>query len=88
MRVTFPIAIALAMTIASQPAMAQDGGATVTKDLGCYGFIPTASGGLSNVFLYTADGSTIFLAGAIGQGNRKDGKWADYGRIHIVRVQA
>ena len=36
--------------------------------------------------LFSADGSTLFLAAAIGQGSRKDGKWPDYGRIHIVRV--
>lgn len=38
--------------------------------------------------LFAADGTTLFLAGAIGQGARKDGKWADYGRVYIVRVLA
>lgn len=60
MRVTFPIAMALALTLSSfsQPAMAQSGGATVTKDLGCGGFVPTASGGFGAI-ITTTDGSII-----------------------------
>ena len=47
MRVTFPIAVALALTLASQPAAAQsDNAATISKDGLCFGSVPTADGGL------------------------------------------
>lgn len=37
--------------------------------------------------LFSTDGKTLFLAAAVGQPNRdKDGKWPDYGRIHVVPV--
>jgi len=55
MRVTFPIVIALAMTAISQPAMAQDGGAIVAKDGECGGFIPTATGEVSDDFITSTD---------------------------------
>ena len=58
MRVTFPIAatltLALAMSLLSQPAAAQSNGASVTKDLGCGGFVPTASGGFGAI-IYTTE---------------------------------
>lgn len=39
--------------------------------------------------LFSADGKTLFLAAAVGQPNRdKNGKWPDYGRIHVVPVSA
>jgi len=38
--------------------------------------------------VFTADGTMLFLGAAVGQGARKDGKWPDYGRIHVVRMQA
>ena len=38
---------------------------------------------------FSADGKTLFLAAAVGQPSRdKDGKWGDYGRIHVVPVSA
>lgn len=48
MRVTFLIAVALGLTIATQPVAAQSGGATVSKDGPCGGFVPTASGGIGS----------------------------------------
>ena len=62
MRVTFPIAIALAMTIAGQPAMALDGGATISKDLPCGGFIPTPSGEYSEIFILS-NSSVVVVKG-------------------------
>ena len=61
MRVTFSIAVALAFTLSTVPraAMAQSGGATVTKDLGCGGFVPTASGDVITTYLYTTEGSVV-----------------------------
>lgn len=61
MRVTFPIAVALALilSISHQPALAQTSGATVTKDLGCFGFVPTASGGVGTTKLQTDEGSVV-----------------------------
>jgi len=58
MRVIFPFAVALALAGTSTPALAQSNGATVTKDLGCGGFVPTASGGVGAI-IYSADGSVI-----------------------------
>lgn len=60
MRVTLPFALALASTLAttSGPAIAQDGGATVTKDLGCGGFVPTESGGVGAI-IYTTEGAVV-----------------------------
>lgn len=58
MRVMFPIAMALACSVASQPVLAQDGGATVTKDLGCGGFVPTSSGGVGAI-IYTTDSAVV-----------------------------
>jgi WD40 repeat protein len=37
--------------------------------------------------VFSPDGKTIFLAAAVGQEKRRaDGKWPDYGRIHVVTV--
>ena len=58
MRVTLPIAVALALTISTQPAVAQSGGATVSKDGICGGFVPTASGGIGPL-IYTTDSVAI-----------------------------
>lgn len=60
MRVTFPIAVALALilSVSHQPALAQSNGATVTKDLGCGGFVPTASGGVGAI-IFTTEGSVV-----------------------------
>lgn len=33
---------------------------------------------------FAADGKTLYLAAAVGQPQRKDGKWGDYGRVHVV----
>ena len=39
--------------------------------------------------LFSPDGKTLFLSAAVGQPNRdKNGKWPDYGRIHVVPVSA
>jgi hypothetical protein len=37
---------------------------------------------------FTSDGTRLFLASAAGQPARKDGKWPDYGQIHLVTVTA
>ena len=58
MRVTFPIAVALSLALTPQPAMAQSSGATVSKDLGCGGFVPTASGGIGAI-IYTTEGAVV-----------------------------
>lgn len=36
---------------------------------------------------FSADGSTLFLAGANGQGARKDGVWPAWGRLQSYRVE-
>ena len=61
MRVTFPIAMAFALTISTQPTAAQ-AGATVAKDLPCVGFIPTSSGQDSGVYIST-DESVVLVKG-------------------------
>lgn len=58
MRVTSLIAVAVALAATSQPAAAQTNGATVTKDQGCGGFVPTASGGFGPV-IYTTDSVVV-----------------------------
>jgi hypothetical protein len=35
--------------------------------------------------VFTPDGKTVYLAAAVGQARRQT-KWADSGRIHVVRV--
>lgn len=66
MRVTFPIAVSLASALAlinvTQPAAAQTSGATIGKDLPCVGFIPTASGQDSGVYI-VADESVVLTKG-------------------------
>jgi preprotein translocase subunit YajC len=52
------VALALPMIIVSQQATAQSDSATVTKDLGCGGFIPTASGGVGEL-IYTSESVVI-----------------------------
>lgn len=61
MRVTFPIVVAWALGVATQPAMAQTGGATVSKDLGCGGFVPTATGGVG-ALIFTSE-SVVLVKG-------------------------
>jgi hypothetical protein len=34
----------------------------------------------------TADCSTLFLGSTISQHSPKDGKWPDYGQIHVVKI--
>ena len=60
MRVALPMAVALALTLSipHQAAMAQTNGATVTKDLGCGGFVPTKTGGVG-ALIYTTEGSVV-----------------------------
>jgi hypothetical protein len=59
MRGSLSLALALAITAAAaQPAIAQDGGAEVSKDLGCGGFIPTESGDVGPV-IYTTEGAVV-----------------------------
>lgn len=36
--------------------------------------------------VFAPDGQTLYLAAAISQPHRTDGKWPDYGRIHIVSL--
>ena len=55
MRVTFPIFVALALTIATQPTAATAGGATIGKDLPCMGFIPTPSGEDSGIYIVSSE---------------------------------
>jgi hypothetical protein len=39
--------------------------------------------------LFASDGKTVFLSAATGQPKRTDdGNWPDYGRIHIVTIEA
>lgn len=54
MRVTLPIVVALALGVATQPAVAQSGGTTISKDLGCGGFVPTNTGGVGAI-IYTTE---------------------------------
>jgi hypothetical protein len=35
---------------------------------------------------FTPDGRTLYLAAAVGQPKRTNGKWPDYGRIHAVTM--
>jgi WD40 repeat protein len=35
---------------------------------------------------FAPDGQTLYLAAAVSQPRRANGKWADYGRIHVVNV--
>jgi WD40 repeat protein len=35
---------------------------------------------------FAPDGQTVYLAAAVGQPRRANGKWGDYGRIHVVSV--
>jgi WD40 repeat protein len=35
---------------------------------------------------FTADGSTLYLGSTISQPARKDGKWPNYGQIHLVKI--
>jgi WD40 repeat protein len=35
---------------------------------------------------FSLDGKQLFLAAAIGQGARKEGKWPDYGQIHVLTI--
>ena len=65
MRVTFPIMVALALTttVASKPAVAQTGGATISKDAPCGGFIPTASGEDSGNYIYSTDSQVVTKSG-------------------------
>ncbi|MES2903408.1 MAG: hypothetical protein V4696_04410 [Pseudomonadota bacterium] len=60
MRGIFPVALALAFapSVLAQPAAAQSTGATVTKDLGCGGFVPTQSGGVG-ALIYTTEGAVV-----------------------------
>jgi len=61
MRVTFltALTLSLALTFTPESAMAQSSGATVTKDLGCGGFVPTASGGVGALILTTESSVVI-----------------------------
>jgi len=61
MRVTFPIVVAFALTISTQPTAAQTG-ATVGKALPCVGFIPTKNGRDSGVYIST-DESVVLVKG-------------------------
>ena len=58
MRELYPVAVALALGVASQSAMAQTNGATVSKDLGCGGFVPTVTGGVGAI-IYTSESHVI-----------------------------
>lgn len=60
MRVTFltALTLSLALTFTPESAMAQSSGATVTKDLGCGGFVPTASGGVG-ALIFTTESSVV-----------------------------
>ena len=60
-------AIALGMVVASLPVMpaaAQSANAaTITKDFGCGGFVPTATGGFAS-FLFSSDGTQSVINSA------------------------
>lgn len=36
--------------------------------------------------VFSPDGKTLYLSAVVGQPQRRDGKWGDYGRIHVVSV--
>jgi WD40 repeat protein len=36
--------------------------------------------------VFSADRKTLYLAAAVGQPQRNDGKWGDYGRVHVVEL--
>ncbi|HEX4591091.1 MAG TPA: PQQ-binding-like beta-propeller repeat protein [Gemmataceae bacterium] len=36
--------------------------------------------------VFAPDGKTLYLAAAVGQPQRRDGKWSDFGRVHVVNV--
>ena len=59
MRVLFPMFVAVALGAWTQPAAAQSGGATVSKDGPCGGFVPTSSGGIGPVIWTTRSVSVI-----------------------------
>ena len=58
MRVIYPMVLAILLGVAAQPVTAQSGGATVSKDGICGGFVPTASGGIG-AFIFTTDSVAI-----------------------------
>ena len=60
---TAAVALVLAGGVAL-PADAQTtGGATITKDFGCYGFIPTSSGGMGTS-IYTTEAASSVNSGS------------------------
>jgi hypothetical protein len=63
MRGIIPGAVALVLSVAAQPAAAQDG-TTISKDNVCGGFVPTADGGLSSNYLSTTDTMIVTKAGS------------------------
>lgn len=58
MRILYPVVIAVAMAVPGQAAGAQTGGAMVSKDLGCGGFVPTASGGVGPI-IFTSESVVV-----------------------------
>jgi len=36
---------------------------------------------------FSADGKFVIISGATGQPQRKDGKWADWGRLQVYNVE-
>ena len=59
---TSVIALALASTITTAQPAAAEGGATIDKDFGCGGFVPTATGGIGEA-IYTATTASVRSSG-------------------------
>ena len=38
--------------------------------------------------VFSPNGKTLYLAAAVGQPQRRNGKWGDYGRIHVISLDA
>lgn len=63
MRELIPLSVfASALLLPIQPSTAQSSGATISKDLGCTGFIPTADGGIGELI-------TTFATVVVVKGN-------------------
>ena len=37
--------------------------------------------------VYSADGSKLFLAGAVSQGGKKEGRWKEFGRVKVFSIE-
>ena len=66
MRALYPISVfafGLAVCVAIPTKAQAAGGATITKDFGCSGFVPTASGGIGTT-LFTTEAASSVVSGS------------------------